>query len=135
MVALAETEIGDGEKLTSPAAEAADEAPLLTAAISEALGFVGEATGFGADFATGLATIFGAGFLSAAGTPFLMGVSKAITFAGVGLGDGLATGVLVTGAFGIGALSAGVLTGVAAVRVMVTDFAHTVTEVGPVLEE
>jgi hypothetical protein len=52
--------------------------------------------------------------------------------AGLGVGFGAAgvAGALEAGAFGAGALGA-----TAAVRVLATDFAQTVTEVGPVFDE
>ena len=87
----------------------------------------------------------GAGFTdggwSAIGTPVLIGVSRDTVFAteaaglGVGFGVTFATGVFATGVLTTGVLTAGTLGVVATVRLVETDFAHTVTEVGPVFDE
>lgn len=137
LVALEETEIGAGEKLTAPSEITVDsEKELLVGT----LGASGAATGFG--FERGLIT----GFCRDAGTPFVIGVNKLTDFTGTATGFGvdLATGVFTAGAFTAGAFTAGAfvagalttggLVGVATVRVVATDFAQTVTEVGPVLE-
>lgn len=134
---LAETDIGDGEKLTSAAAvEEEIDAPLFSGALAAG----GAANGLGVDLTTGLTTGLATGFLRATGTPFLMGVSSETTFTGVGLAVGFAAGALATGAFATGAFAAGVLAGVAfagvaTVRLVDTDFAQTVTDVGPVFDE
>lgn len=51
---------------------------------------------------------------------------------GLGIGFGAAG---VTGAFDTGAFTAGDFVATATVRVLATDFAQTVTEVGPVFDE
>lgn len=124
LVELADSDSGAGEKLTSSVAVAEDAVAVLLvdALVTE-------------DEATGLAAGFNAGFLSAAGTPVLIGVSTETTLAGTvtgfeagfraGLGAGLAAG----------ALTGGALVATATVRVAVTDFAQTVTDVEPVFEE
>ena len=64
----------------------------------------------------------------------MIGVSSDLA----GVGAGLATGFTTTGLAGAldtGALTAGDFVATAAVRAFATDFAHTVTEVGPVLDE
>ena len=61
----------------------------------------------------------------------MIGVSKAIGFAAEVVGLGVGFGV----AFATGCLTAGAFVVVATVRVVETDFAHTVTEVGPVFDE
>ena len=129
---LAETEIGDGEKLTSPAAvtEEIDD-PLFSGALAAG----GAANGLGVDLTTGLATGLATGFLRATGTPFLIGVSRATTFTGVGLAVGFAGGALATGTFATGVLAGVAFGGVATVRLVDTDFAQTVTDVGPVFDE
>jgi hypothetical protein len=72
----------------------------------------------------------------------LIGESKLVTLTGAGLGFGVAlvtgvfeVGALATGALATGALATGALGAGATVRLVVTDLAHTVTEVGPVFEE
>lgn len=139
MTALEETKTGAGEKLNSSAAVEIKTPELLDAT---ALGVAGAATGLGAGFGAGLATGLGAGFCRAIGTPFLIGESKLTTLAGAGLGFGagfdtgaIAAGVLTAGALATGALTAGSFVVVETVRVVVTDFAQTVTEVAPVLDE
>ena len=135
MPALEETKTGAGEKLTSSVAVEIETPELLDAT---ALGAAGAATGLGA----GLGAGFGAIFCRATGTPFLIGESKLTTLAGVGLGLGagfdtgaFAAGVLAAGALATGALAAGAFVDVETVRVAVTDFAQTVTEVAPVFDE
>jgi hypothetical protein len=137
LVALEETEIGAGEKLTSPSEITVNSEKELFVGT---LGAGGAATGFG--FETGLIT----GFCRAAGTPFVIGLNKLTDFTGAatGLGVDLATGAFVAGAlatgpftagaFVVGAFAAGGLVGADTVRVVATDFAQTVTDVGPVLE-
>ncbi len=126
--------MGAGEKLTSPelVADAVDTngIELLFAGV---LAGVGAGIGFGAGFAAG----FAAGFCRATGTPCFIGLNSDLAGVGVGLGAGLAvagvagaTGVLETGAFVAGAFVAA-----ATVRVLATDLAQTVTEVGPVFDE
>jgi hypothetical protein len=93
-----------------------------------ALGAAGAATGLGAGLVAGL----GVGFRKATGMPFFIGDSKLTTFtgAGLGFGAGFETGAFVAGTLAAGALAAGVT-----VRLVVTDFAQTVTEVDPVFDE
>ena len=134
MPALEETKTGAGEKLTSSDAVEI-ETPEFVAA--KALGTTGAATGLGAGLGAGFAAGLGAGFWSAAGTPFLIGESKLTTLAGAGLGFGAGfdTGAFASGALVAGALATGSFVVVETVRVAVTDFAQTVTEVAPVLDE
>jgi hypothetical protein len=116
LVALADRESGAGEKLTTSVAVADDAvaAMLLVGVLMlevEAAGLV-----------AGLTT----GFFSAAGTPTLIGESTETTLTGTvtGLGAGLAAGALTGSAFFT----------TATVRVGVTDFAQTVTDVALVFE-
>lgn len=140
MVALAETDIGAGEKLTSPTevveTPAEFEEPFFAGTLGAATGTTGLGAGLGAGLTAGLAT----GFCSAIGTPFAVGVSKATVFTGAGVGFGVGfgdgfTGALTGVAFGVGAFAVGVFEGTATVRVVVTDLAQTVTDVGPVFDE
>lgn len=130
MSALDETETGAGEKLTS--SEAVEVNPPEPVAMS-ALGAAGAATGLGAGFTAGL----GVGFRKATGMPFFIGDSKLTTFtgAGLGFGAGFETGAFVAGTLAAGALAAGALAAGVTVRLVVTDFAQTVTEVDPVFDE
>lgn len=124
LVELADSDSGAGEKLTSSVAVADDAVVVLLvdALVTE-------------DEATGLAAGFNAGFLSAAGTPVLIGVSTETTLAGTvtGLGAGFRAGL--GAGLAAGALTGGALVATATVRVAVTDFAQTVTDVEPVFEE
>ena len=135
MTALEETKTGAGEKLTSSEAVEIETPERLDAT---ALGVAGAATGLGA----GLGAGFGAIFCRETGTPFLIGESKLTTLAGAGLGFGagfdtgaFAAGGLTAGVLVTGALAAGSFVEVETARVAVTDFAQTVTEVAPVLDE
>ncbi len=130
MPALEETKTGAGEKLTSSDAVEIETPELLDAT---ALGVAGAATGLGA----GLGAGFGSGFCRETGMPFLIGESKLTTLAGAGLGFGAGfdTGALAAGALAAGTLAAGSFVVVETVRLAVTDFAQTVTEVAPVLDE
>ena len=125
LVELADSNSGAGEKLTSSVAVADDAVAvelLVDALVTE-------------DEATGLAAGFNAGFLSAAGTPVLIGVSTETTLAGTvtGFGAGFRAGL--GAGLAAGALTGGALVATATVRVAVTDFAQTVTDVEPVFEE
>lgn len=124
LVELADSDSGAGEKLTSSVAVAEDAVAVLLvdALVTE-------------DEATGLAAGFNAGFLSAAGTPVLIGVSTETTLAGTvtGFGAGFRAGL--GAGLAAGALTGGALVATATVRVAVTDFAQTVTDVEPVFEE
>jgi hypothetical protein len=116
---------------------AVDTPAVLFTSASAATG-AGLGAGLGAGFDTGL----GAGFSRATGIPFFIGERTLVTLTGAGVGFGVALvtgvfeiGALATGAFAAGDLATGALVAGATVRLVVTDFAHTVTEVAPVFEE
>lgn len=122
--------MGAGEKLTSPEVEADAFDVVFTIVLAGVLTGIGAGNGLGAGFIIGFET----GFWRAAGTPCLIGVKRDLAGVGAGLATGFSTTGL-AGALDTGAFADGDLVATATVRVFATDFAQTVTEVGPVLDE
>lgn len=125
LVKLAERERGAGEKLTSSVVVADDAVAAVP--LVGALAMDDEATGFVAGFTSG--------FLSAAGTPVLIWFSNETTLTGTVSGSGAGIRAGLGAGLTAGALTGGALVTTATVRVAVTDFAQTVTDVEPVFEE
>lgn len=85
--------------------------------------------------AAGLVAGFTTGFFSAAGTPTLIGESTETTLTGTLTGFGACFRAGLGAGLAAGSLTGGVFFTTATVRVAVTDFAQTVTDVEPVFEE